>query len=45
MTLNKKSVRISPGGRKQDQEAPGLHDSRNLKVSVNLNKRKKQRKR
>jgi len=34
----KKKFIFSPGGRKQDQENPGLPDSRN--ILVNLNKRK-----
>ena len=39
----KKRFSFSLGGRKQDQE-DGLPGSRNLKISVNLNKRKKQKK-
>jgi hypothetical protein len=41
---NKKKFIFSPGGRKQDQEDPGLQDSRENSIPVNLKKRKKQRK-
>jgi hypothetical protein len=39
--LEKRRNPVSPRGRKQDQEDHGLLDSRNKKIPVNLNKRKK----
>jgi len=35
-----KKCKVSLGRRKQDQEDLGLHNSRNVKIPMNLNKRK-----
>jgi len=40
----KKKFTFSPSGRKKDQEDLGLLDSRNKCIPMNLNKRKKQKK-
>jgi hypothetical protein len=42
--VGKKKVKFSIGGRKHDQEVLGSQDSRDVCIPVNLNKRKRQRK-